>query len=111
MDPSSPFSSLPNEALLFDYQSSEYSSSGSDSADSDEEYHSSKVQRRKVEWDTIRNPEAGPGSLGPRVPASADHVGNVGKAYGWGTGLKAKVLEVRTPSWRSEQVSNSCNPD
>jgi hypothetical protein len=24
--------------------------------------------------------------------------------YGWAPGLGAKVLEVRTPSWRSEQV-------
>lgn len=28
-----------------------------------------------------------------------------GQEYGWGIGLGSKVLEVRTPSWRSDKVS------
>jgi len=64
-----------------------------------------KAQRRKVERDQVRNAEAGPNGLGPGILDGVDHVGSKGKAYGWGTGLTAKVLEVRTPSWRSQHVS------
>jgi len=54
----------------------------------------------------VRNAQAGPSGLGPGILDGVDAIGGKGKAYGWGTGLKAKVLEVRTPSWRSEHVSS-----
>jgi len=91
LDPSHPNSSLPQSALLFNYQSSENSTSGSDSSDSDDDFHQQKVTRRKEMWESMRNAEAGPSGTG--------------KEYGWGMGLGMKVLEVRTPSWRSEKVS------
>jgi hypothetical protein len=99
LDPSHPFAQLPPKALLFDYQSSEHSSSGSDSSDSDDDYHKEKVGRRKELWGNMRNADAGPSGEGKE-----------GKEYGWGLGLGMKILEVRTPSWRSQQVSSWIAP-
>jgi len=95
LDPSHQLAPLPQDAILFDYQSSEYSSSGNDSSESDDESHQAKVRRRKETWDQMRNADAG--------PSGAQLAG--GKEYGWGLGLGMKLLEVRTPSWRSDQVS------
>jgi hypothetical protein len=57
------------------------------------------VRRRKEIWDGMRDTDTG---IGPSSAAG----GKEGKEYGWGIGLKTKVLEVRTPSWRSDQVSS-----
>lgn len=49
------------------------------------------MRKRKELWEGMRNAEAGPSGTG--------------KEYGWGMGFGMKVLEVRTPAWRSEKVS------
>lgn len=100
LDPSHPLASMDQDALHFDYQSSECSSAGEDSSDDDgdEGYHAEKVRRRAEAWANARE-TAGAGPS--RGSAAGAGVGE----YGWASGLGAKVLEIRTPSWRSSQVS------
>jgi hypothetical protein len=145
LSPNDTYADIPPEALLFEYMSSEYSSSGSDSEDdqpelgkgglalgvesstdgqagrdggaAEEECHQHKVQRRKEIWSKMRNidptPDQGGSGLGGQIESDSGRVAPNGemkgkaKTYGWASGLTTKVLEVRTPSWRSERVSHS----
>ncbi|KAK4689051.1 hypothetical protein P7C73_g1055, partial [Tremellales sp. Uapishka_1] len=85
---------LPPSALHFDYLSSEYSSAGEDStSDSDKRY------RRRERWTEM----VGLLSLEPEDEAKAKGKG------GWADGVGEKVLEVRKPRWRSEQLNDIYN--
>lgn len=83
MDPS--FGSvLPPSALHIDYMSSEYSSAGEDEGDE-------QSASRRGHWlDVLRShsPE-------PQKPGKG----------GWAEGVDQKVLEVRTPTWRSQRLN------
>ena len=87
MDPSFT-DELPQKGLHFDYMSSEYSSPGEDS-DGDE---LGCGLARRGRWDEM---------LGSRLEGEGEGKG------GWAVGLGEKVLEVRTPRWRSAAVSHS----
>jgi hypothetical protein len=105
IDPSHPDWVIPQETIRFDYQSSEYSSPGPDSSEEEGETKAEAKVRRGIKegkrreiWDSMRQPLAntsGNGSSENEKP---------GGQYGWAPGLGSKVLEVRTPSWRSEKV-------
>lgn len=83
MDPS--FGSvLPPSALHIDYMSSEYSSAGEDEGDE-------LAASRRNQWlEVLRShsPE-------PQKPGKG----------GWAEGVDQKVLEVRTPTWRSQRLN------
>jgi hypothetical protein len=105
IDPSHPDWIIPQDTIRFDYQSSEYSSPGPDSSEEEGETRAEAKVRRDIKegkrreiWDSMRQPLAitsGNGSGENEKP---------GGQYGWAPGLGSKVLEVRTPSWRSEKV-------
>lgn len=89
-------------ALHIDYMSSEYSSAGEDSdgsgAGADGQLGGSlsdKIERRAAQWADVVQQATQTAS----------------SSVGWAEGLGEKVLEVRTPLWRSPQVSNISSPD
>lgn len=92
--------------------SSEHSSPGSDSSDDDGVWHTEKVKRRAEQWSSsligssYHASSATESRLGKADTATcARHDGEPWpKTYGWASGLAPKVLEVRTPIWRSVQV-------
>lgn len=84
---------IPPSALHIDNMSSEYSSAGEDSeAEEDEADLQRKRQKRRSEWAV--------------ATAKAAETRSVDKK-GWPEGLGPKVLEVRTPAWRSAKVGCS----
>ena len=86
-----PTSPIPPVLLQMDYMSSEYSSAGEDSLGDED-----AAAERKETWNAMlaaRNEQSGEGSKG-----------------GWAEGLAEKVLEVRTPRWRSIAVSMVYSP-
>ncbi|KAK8864124.1 hypothetical protein IAR55_001370 [Kwoniella newhampshirensis] len=103
---------LPPSALHIDYMSSEYSSAGEDEdessdagrsctrnggTDQDEQTTERAVRRRQKWEEVIRIKEEEEVSLDGNV--------NMGGKGGWAVGVSEKILEVRTPRWRSEQLN------
>ena len=113
MDPAfSP--TLPISALHLDYMSSEYSSAGEDT---DDEARNAKGSQKAVTPDTAVNPEIAKkkGKRGNRWvemlldrQATDSAVENdTATKKGWNEGVTEKVLEVRTPRWRSTAVGTT----
>ncbi|WWD18852.1 hypothetical protein CI109_103307 [Kwoniella shandongensis] len=102
---------LPPSALHIDYMSSEYSSAGEDDdedKDGNEEGAGAeqdgqlgeRVSRRRQKWEEmVRTKEE------DELTQSQAHAHMGGKG-GWAVGISEKVLEVRTPRWRSEQLND-----
>ncbi|WRT66781.1 uncharacterized protein IL334_003744 [Kwoniella shivajii] len=90
VDPSFQDVHIPPSALHLDYMSSEYSSAGEET-DPDTEVASTL---RKEKWEAMLKKQA----------EDDHHVPN-GKG-GWAVGISEKVLEVRTPRWRSEELND-----
>jgi hypothetical protein len=87
---------LPPAALHLDYMSSEYSSPGEDS---DEEDTAGKAKRAE-KWGEMMTVQAA------HALNRASNSEEKGKGKGgWADGVQEKVLEVRTPRWRSNEVS------
>ena len=84
-----------------DYMSSEYSSPGEDSDPEDLETSSSRHEHwaQALERHVIANQS---------LDREEGGLGN-GKR-GWAVGVHEKVLEVRTPRWRSDEVSPGYKP-
>ncbi|GFZ50458.1 hypothetical protein JCM24511_08215 [Saitozyma sp. JCM 24511] len=109
LDPSLADTVIPPSALHLDYMSSEYSSAGEDSdadgdvADNGEAAgnpgvgsgagRQAKVDLRRRQWVEVLALRAG----------EVREDGDAGK--GWAEGLGEKVLEVRTPRWRSDELN------
>ncbi|WWC71157.1 uncharacterized protein I206_105110 [Kwoniella pini CBS 10737] len=81
---------LPPSALHIDYMSSEYSSSGENTDGETEE----GLYKRKEQWNEMRKKQF-----------EEDKPVVNGKG-GWAVGISEKVLEVRTPRWRSETLND-----
>ncbi|BEJ14417.1 hypothetical protein CspHIS471_0401840 [Cutaneotrichosporon sp. HIS471] len=86
-DPSFGDTHLPPSALHIDYMSSEYSSPGEDAEDED-----GLEAQRKGYWMEM---------LQTRSP---DGINSKGGKGGWAEGVSEKVLEVRSPTWRSGRL-------
>ncbi|WWC63031.1 uncharacterized protein I303_105630 [Kwoniella dejecticola CBS 10117] len=80
---------LPPSALHIDYMSSEYSSEGDNSEGETEE----GLLRRKEQWDVMRTKQA------------EEEQPVINGKGGWAVGISEKILEVRTPRWRSEALN------
>ncbi|WVW85164.1 hypothetical protein I302_107202 [Kwoniella bestiolae CBS 10118] len=96
-DPSFQNLNLPLSALHIDYMSSEYSSSGEDTEGELENI----LNKRKGLWDDMRRKQ-----VDDDQPTTN---GNGSGKNGWVVGLSEKVLEVRTPRWRSESLNEIYN--
>jgi hypothetical protein len=108
---------IPPSALHLDYMSSEYSSAGEDS-DDDGDGDGDRADNGGGGGGGAGNSGVGPGAgrqakgdLRRRkwvevLALRAEEVREEGDAgKGWAEGLGEKVLEVRTPRWRSDEVS------
>nr|ODN89333.1 hypothetical protein L204_06271 [Cryptococcus depauperatus CBS 7855] len=80
--------SLPPSALHIDYMSSEYSSAGEDEPESSPDIVYTQKRKWKEMYDEL-------------TKELADS-----NKSGWAAGLSAKVLEVRKPRWRSQQLND-----
>lgn len=100
---------IDHAALHFDYMSSEHSSPGSDSSDEDEGWHAEKLRRRAESWASMAAGAGSKESADLTLETSGVDEHMIGgsepvRKSGWAPGLTSKVLEVRTPSWRSVKV-------
>ncbi|WWC96354.1 hypothetical protein V866_003221 [Kwoniella sp. B9012] len=91
-DPSFQNLNLPLSALHIDYMSSEYSSSGEDTEGELEDI----LSKRKELWQGMRK----------RQMEEDQPVPDGNGKNGWVVGLSEKILEVRTPRWRSETLND-----
>ncbi|TXT03802.1 hypothetical protein VHUM_04366 [Vanrija humicola] len=87
LDPSFADVHLPPAALHIDYMSSEYSSAGEDDAEADEGVNDGTNLTLESMAARSQDPESRPAGKG-----------------GWANGVSEKVLEVRTPTWRSARL-------
>ncbi|OCF44330.1 hypothetical protein I317_01775 [Kwoniella heveanensis CBS 569] len=120
-DPSFADLTIPPSAMNIDYMSSEYSSSGEENDGDNGEILSIAENRdpsavgtshaqeptgqsislkieRKSRWADMRNKQESESSMQVKE--------NVGGKGGWAVGVSEKVLEVRTPRWRSEALND-----
>ncbi|OCF35064.1 hypothetical protein I316_03104 [Kwoniella heveanensis BCC8398] len=93
-DPSFADLTVPPSAMNIDYMSSEYSSSGEE----DDVDNGEILIERKSQWADMRNKQESESSMQVKE--------NVGGKGGWAVGVSEKVLEVRTPRWRSEALND-----
>ncbi|WWC88267.1 uncharacterized protein L201_003174 [Kwoniella dendrophila CBS 6074] len=103
-------SSATTTALHIDYMSSEYSSSGEDTS---EEIDYNIKLRRKNQWEETRRKKSQEDQLkysnsnsNSNLNPSTNLSGNVSGKNGWAVGISEKVLEVRTPRWRSDALND-----
>ncbi|RXK34848.1 hypothetical protein M231_07894 [Tremella mesenterica] len=95
---------VPSSALHMDYMSSEYSSAGEDSEPTSSTYPSEIRQMGEGSSNgSMIKREVRAGKWRDELLIAAQETGS--KA-GWAEGQGEKVLEVRTPIWRSEQLNN-----
>ncbi|WVR06697.1 hypothetical protein IAU60_003729 [Kwoniella sp. DSM 27419] len=102
-DPSFADIHLPPSALHLDYMSSEYSSANEldDAEELAEESAGAPViaSGRRQRWEAMLLAKAEEDRAEEAAVAS-------GSKGGWAVGMSEKVLEVRTPRWRSEALDN-----
>ncbi|WVF69079.1 hypothetical protein IAT40_003853 [Kwoniella sp. CBS 6097] len=119
--------SLPPSALNIDYMSSEYSSSGEEDNDNEGEIgfaagsdnHSdattgtgtgqaglaqSLKEGRNRQWAEMRGKQKEE-ETSSKIKESIGANANASGKGGWAVGISEKVLEVRTPKWRSETLN------
>ncbi|WVQ84273.1 hypothetical protein IAT38_006425 [Cryptococcus sp. DSM 104549] len=87
-DPAFSDLSLPPSALHIDYMSSEYSSAGEDEPEAD---LPGLAYQQKESW--------------REMVEEAQAAGPLNEGKGWGPSVVPKVLEVRRPRWRSQQLN------